>query len=132
MPLSLRAACSSGGGSAGAAAPPASSSNRYPSPPVRPIGPWLRSVNANGGSLIRDRSDPARAAPMRPPAHTPSDAPLRADAFARAIAAARRAYGGVIALSAVLNVFMLTGSLFMLQVYDRVLTSRSLPTLATL
>jgi ATP-binding cassette subfamily C protein len=50
----------------------------------------------------------------------------------RAVAALRRGFGGLIGLSAVFNLFMLTGSLFMLQVYDRVLTSRSVPTLVAL
>lgn len=50
----------------------------------------------------------------------------------RAISAVRFGYAGILSLSAIVNVFMLTGSLFMLQVYDRVLTSRSLPTLAVL
>lgn len=39
---------------------------------------------------------------------------------------------GVGALSGLINLLMLTGSIFMLQVYDRVLPSRSMPTLATL
>lgn len=38
----------------------------------------------------------------------------------------------VVGISALVNLLMLTGPLFMLQVYDRVLTSGSLPTLATL
>ncbi|WP_237367923.1 hypothetical protein [Rhizobium sp. SL42] len=38
----------------------------------------------------------------------------------------------VAAVSAVTNVLMLTGPLFMMQVYDRVLTSRSVPTLVAL
>lgn len=49
--------------------------------------------------------------------------------------AIRRARGAVMALvlaSVISNLLMLTGPLFMLQVYDRVLTSRSLPTLWTL
>ncbi|MBL8580525.1 MAG: type I secretion system permease/ATPase [Mesorhizobium sp.] len=46
--------------------------------------------------------------------------------------ALRRGFVGLIGLSAVFNLFMLTGSLFMLQVYDRVLTSRSVPTLVAL
>lgn len=50
----------------------------------------------------------------------------------RAVAALRRGFGGLVGLSAVFNLFMLTGSLFMLQVYDRVLTSRSVPTLVAL
>lgn len=39
---------------------------------------------------------------------------------------------GIAALSAVTNLLMLTGPLFMMQVYDRVLTSRSVPTLVAL
>jgi ATP-binding cassette subfamily C protein len=41
----------------------------------------------------------------------------------------RGAFVGVGAFSAIINVLMLTGSLFMLEVYDRVLPSRSIPTL---
>lgn len=50
----------------------------------------------------------------------------------KAVAVLRRGFGGLVGLSAVFNLFMLTGSLFMLQVYDRVLTSRSVPTLLAL
>ena len=59
--------------------------------------------------------------------HTVNSSPAGA-----ALSAVRRGYAGIIGLSAVLNLFMLTGSLFMLQVYDRVLTSRSVPTLVAL
>lgn len=45
---------------------------------------------------------------------------------------ARPALLGVAAFSFAVNLFMLTGPLFMLQVYDRVLTSRSVPTLIAL
>ena len=41
----------------------------------------------------------------------------------------RGAVAGVVALSAVANMLALTGSLYMLQIYDRVLPSRSIPTL---
>ncbi|MBD9625254.1 type I secretion system permease/ATPase [Ensifer sp. ENS06] len=44
----------------------------------------------------------------------------------------RRAFFGVVVLSAVTNLLMLTGPLFMMQVYDRVLASRSVPTLVAL
>jgi ATP-binding cassette subfamily C protein PrsD len=54
------------------------------------------------------------------------------DRAARAVAALRRGFGGLIGLSAVFNLFLLAGPLFMLQVYDRVLTSRSVPTLVAL
>jgi PrtD family type I secretion system ABC transporter len=44
----------------------------------------------------------------------------------------RMAVAGVIGMSALVNVLTLTGSLYMLQVYDRVLPSRSMPTLVGL
>ena len=44
----------------------------------------------------------------------------------------RGAFIGVAAFSALINLLMLTGPLFMLQVYDRVLPSRSVPTLVAL
>jgi ATP-binding cassette subfamily C protein len=52
------------------------------------------------------------------------------------ISAALRASGAAFLalglISAIINILMLTGSVFMIQIYDRVLVSRSLPTLATL
>lgn len=44
----------------------------------------------------------------------------------------RTSYIGVALFTAILNVLYLTGSFFMLQVYDRVLPSRSIPTLVAL
>lgn len=41
----------------------------------------------------------------------------------------RRAFSGIALMSGVVNVLALTGSFFMLQVYDRVVTGRSVPTL---
>lgn len=41
----------------------------------------------------------------------------------------RGAFVGIAALSCLINILQLTGPIFMLQVYDRVLTSRSVPTL---
>ncbi|MEM7747106.1 MAG: ABC transporter transmembrane domain-containing protein, partial [Pseudomonadota bacterium] len=46
--------------------------------------------------------------------------------------ACRRALLGAAAVSFFVNMLMLTGPLFMLQVYDRVLTSKSVPTLTAL
>ena len=50
-------------------------------------------------------------------------------ALARALARFRGAFIGVGVFSALINLLALTGSLFMLQVYDRVLPSKSVPTL---
>ena len=44
----------------------------------------------------------------------------------------RRAFAGVGIFSAVVNILMLAGPIYMLQVYDRVLTSHSVPTLVAL
>lgn len=52
--------------------------------------------------------------------------------IAAALAACRTALIGVGLISMVTNILMLTGPLFMLQIYDRVLTSRSVPTLVAL
>ncbi|MBA1145254.1 type I secretion system permease/ATPase [Mesorhizobium neociceri] len=49
--------------------------------------------------------------------------------LAAALAACRSAFAAVALFSGVLNVLMLAGSLYMLEVYDRVLPSRSMPTL---
>ena len=49
--------------------------------------------------------------------------------IATALSACKGAFAAVGVLAAVINVLMLTGSLFMLQVYDRVLPSPSVPTL---
>src|SRR6185436_8392898 len=52
--------------------------------------------------------------------------------LATALGACRAALIGVAVLSGVINVLYLTGSFFMLEVYDRVLPSRSVPTLVGL
>ncbi len=52
--------------------------------------------------------------------------------LAQALSRCRSALVGVGVFSAIINVLMLTGPLFMLQVYDRVLTSGSVPTLVVL
>lgn len=69
----------------------------------------------------------ARSLPRHPvPARTPRQG------VAAALAACRPAFWTIGAFSAVINVLALTGSLYMLQVYDRVITSRSVPTLVGL
>ena len=54
---------------------------------------------------------------------------LQGNGYRVALAGLVPALLGVLAFSAVLNVLMLTGSVYMLQVYDRVLASGSVPTL---
>jgi len=49
-----------------------------------------------------------------------------------AMAACRGAFVGVAVFSGTVNILMLTGALFMMEIYDRVLPSRSIPTLAGL
>jgi ABC-type protease/lipase transport system fused ATPase/permease subunit len=51
---------------------------------------------------------------------------------AAALRECRRAFGSVALFSGVVNFLMLAGPLYMLQVYDRVLSSRSVPTLIAL
>ena len=51
---------------------------------------------------------------------------------AEALRECRRAFGSVALFSAMVNLLMLAGPLYMLQVYDRVLSSRSVPTLIAL
>ena len=57
---------------------------------------------------------------------------MRRDILAEARRGFRGAYIGVGLFSALVNVLMLTGPFFMLQVYDRVLASQSVPTLIAL
>ena len=52
--------------------------------------------------------------------------------IAAAIAASSRAFVALGLVSGIINILMLTGSIFMIQIYDRVLASRSLPTLVML
>lgn len=62
--------------------------------------------------------------------HAPSES--RPSIVGSAIQACRSAFLNVGLFSMVINLLMLTGPLFMLQVYDRVLTSHSVPTLVAL
>src|SRR5215467_10384754 len=60
----------------------------------------------------------------------PSD-PTHPD-VAAALRECRHAFGSVALFSGVVNLLMLAGPLYMLQIYDRVLSSRSVPTLVVL
>jgi PrtD family type I secretion system ABC transporter len=64
----------------------------------------------------------------RPEAADSNDGQARSE-LRRALFSCRSAFIGIAVFSALINLLMLTGSLFMLEVYDRVLPSRSVPTL---
>jgi len=65
-------------------------------------------------------------------AKTPSQGHSPRSELGAALGACRSAFIGVGVMSCVINVLYLTGSFFMLEVYDRVLPSRSIPTLVGL
>ncbi|WP_292121840.1 type I secretion system permease/ATPase [Mesorhizobium sp.] len=81
--------------------------------------------NAVGDALRRPA---ARSKPSVKPTGRVANA-ARSE-LAAALAKCRSAFLAVGLFSGVLNVLMLAGSLYMLEIYDRVLPSRSLPTLA--
>ena len=60
-----------------------------------------------------------------------SKTPVHPD-LAAALGECKRAFGSVALFSGVVNLLMLAGPLYMLQIYDRVLSSRSVPTLIAL
>src|ERR1043165_3483497 len=57
---------------------------------------------------------------------------VRPSELGEALRACRGAFIGVFLMSCIINLLYLTGSIFMLEVYDRVLPSRSVPTLVGL
>ncbi|RVD31919.1 type I secretion system permease/ATPase, partial [Mesorhizobium sp. M8A.F.Ca.ET.023.02.2.1] len=58
--------------------------------------------------------------------------PAPGSELACALRSCKAAFAGVAVFSGVSNILMLTGAMFMLQVYDRVLPSRSVPTLVAM
>ncbi|MER8584281.1 type I secretion system permease/ATPase [Mesorhizobium sp. M1338] len=64
--------------------------------------------------------------PQSPPSEPPRTT------LAAVLASFRRAFSGIAVMSGVVNILALTGSFFMLQVYDRVIPGRSVPTLVGL
>jgi ATP-binding cassette subfamily C protein len=57
---------------------------------------------------------------------------MQREAYKFALADLKRAFRGVPVFSAAVNLLMLAGPLYMLQIYDRVLASRSVSTLLAL
>ena len=64
---------------------------------------------------------------LGPPRQQPASSELAA-----ALSACRRAFVATALFSGMSNILMLSGALFMLEIYDRVLPSRSVPTLVGL
>ncbi len=69
---------------------------------------------------------PGQAAHATKPAATP------VTNIVAALKGTRGIFAGVLAISSIVNLLALTGALYMLQIYDRVLTSHSIPTLMAL
>ena len=91
-------------------------------------------IAGHAGALLRKGRQPRNEG--RPTvamkARTQSMAGAPRTELAAALAACRSSYLGVAVFTGILNILYLTGSFFMLQVYDRVLPSRSIPTLVAL
>ena len=67
---------------------------------------------------------------MRQPVQRPNS--NRRSELAQALASCRGAFVATALMSGMSNILMLTGAIFMLEIYDRVLPSRSIPTLVAL
>lgn len=83
---------------------------------------------ALSGILAASRPDEAKPMASIPPNRAAAGQPE----LKQALAECRSAFIAIGVFSAVINVLMLTGSIYMLQVYDRVIPSRSIPTLVGL
>ena len=77
--------------------------------------------------MIQSHAPPVSPVRPAPLGHSPASSEL-----ATALAACRRAFLAIALFSGMSNILMLTGALFMLEIYDRVLPSRSVPTLVAL
>ncbi|MEM7427869.1 MAG: type I secretion system permease/ATPase [Pseudomonadota bacterium] len=94
------------------------------------LAPFLMAGLKN--VLLRAPSVKNLATRLKPTPAVPVSAPEAAHSLKAVLPECRKALIGIFWISAVTNLLMLTGPLFMLQIYDRVLTSRSIPTLAAL
>src|SRR5579859_7618205 len=75
-------------------------------------------------SVVQDRLGPSVMAERASPSSTAGDDPV-----SRGLRGSARRMAGIAIFSGVINLLMLSGSLYMLQVYDRVIPSRNLATL---
>src|SRR5262245_5314360 len=82
--------------------------------------------------VVSTESEPEDAAPTATPRVPPLGPRSEKSELKAALSGCRGALVGIGVLTVVINVLTLTGSLFMLEVYDRVLPSRSVPTLVGL
>ncbi|MQW85606.1 type I secretion system permease/ATPase [Sinorhizobium saheli] len=97
---------------------------------------WL-AAGALGLLLVaaparRRPADSARRMTLRPQSVAGGFRPAPGKELASALGSCKQALAGVAIFSGVSNILMLNGAIFMLQVYDRVLPSRSVPTLTGL
>ena len=74
-------------------------------------------------------AEPAESAEPLPAERVPTPPRSEKSELKAALSACRHALYGIAGITVVINVLTLTGSLFMLEVYDRVLPSGSIPTL---
>ncbi|MCH9807667.1 MAG: type I secretion system permease/ATPase [Alphaproteobacteria bacterium] len=95
-------------------------------PKVRaPVAKTARTPDARPQSATSQSQQPAPTNSERP-------RPTASGEIERAILASKRAFISLGVFSFVINILMLAGPLFMLQVYDRVISSGSMPTLIAL
>ncbi|MBU1212641.1 MAG: type I secretion system permease/ATPase [Alphaproteobacteria bacterium] len=96
-----------------------------PEPPPLPPPPAVRATAKAGENLAPAPTAGAAPASTRPTLATSGE-------LEDAILASKQAFVSLGLFSFVINILMLAGPLFMLQVYDRVISSGSLPTLVAL
>ncbi|MEO1283154.1 MAG: hypothetical protein AAFV69_15655, partial [Pseudomonadota bacterium] len=101
--------------------------------PHEPAGPRVQ-LNRHAAQHARHRHEPNVPGRTRHAKSRPENEAAESETHALkdVRAACRRAFLGAAAISFFTNLLMLTGPLFMLQVYDRVLTSKSVATLTAL
>ena len=94
-----------------------------------PIGTKVESASVadllEGSKASKGRTTSA----VSPPAAAPRPKSTPGSELRAVLATCRAALIGIALMTSLLNVLYLTGSIFMLEVYDRVLPSRSMPTL---
>jgi PrtD family type I secretion system ABC transporter len=102
---------------------------------IRLLSAIKASENANDARRSKLRPEPevasaaTRASKRRAEADLKSRQPTEPATLRSALAACKTAFRSIALFSGLSNVLMLTGSFFMLQIYDRVLPSRSVATL---